>query len=342
MRKLSIFILSASVSLALMASVSMSNSKYITTSAETDKKTVYIGGMAAGFTLKAGGIQVIGLCEVVTEKGIFSPAREQGVRMGDKIVKASGIKIESIAELNEILNKGKGKQIELEIVRADESLRMNVTPAKEKSTNNYKIGILARDNISGIGTISYIEKNTHKFGALGHSVVGDDKKELSISSGTVFECNIIGVSKGIRGRAGELRGMFLSNKNFGTANKLCECGIFGAINEDLDFSDLSTVLADSSEAKPGAAYIYSTVNGVSPEKFQIEIVKVDRFNHDNKDYVIKITDEKLIDLTGGIVQGMSGSPIVQEGKMIGAITHVFLNDPTRGYAINIETMLNQD
>ena len=343
MRKLGVFILGAGLSFSMIVTSSglLNNSKYIVAEAATEKKMVYIGGMAAGFTLKAGGVQIIGLCEVMTDEGICAPALKNGLRIGDKITTVNNIKIESIGELNEILNKSKGEQVSLEVVRADNIICINLKPVKDKTTDSYKIGVLAKDNISGIGTITYIEKDTHNFGALGHSVVGEDKKELSISNGMVFECNIIGINKGVRGKAGELRGMFLSDKCVGVAHKLCDCGIFGTISDDNMLNLLSTVWADSSDSKPGAAYIYSTVNGVCPEKYQIEIVKVDRFNHDNKDYVIKITDEKLLDLTGGIVQGMSGSPIIQEGKMIGAITHVFLNDPTRGYAINIETMLNQ-
>ncbi len=342
MRKLGVFIFGVSLSLMIIStSSSFNDSKYIIAKADAEKKIVYIGGMAAGFTLKAGGVQIIGLCEVMTNDGICAPALKNGLKIGDKITNVNGIKIESIAELNEILNKNKGKQVELDIIRGENNISITLTPVKDKTTDSYKIGVLAKDNISGIGTITYIERDTHKFGALGHSVAGEDKKELGISNGMVFECNIIGVNKGIRGKAGELRGMFLSDKCFGVANKLCDCGIFGIISEDDILDSSSTVLADSSESKPGAAYIYSTVNGICPEKYQIEIVKIDRFNRDNKDYVIKITDEKLLDITGGIVQGMSGSPIIQEGKMIGAITHVFLNDPTRGYAINIETMLNE-
>jgi stage IV sporulation protein B len=135
--------------------------------------------------------------------------------------------------------------------------------------------------------------------------------------------------------------MFLNDKRLGNAEKLCNCGIFGTINEDFSLENLTTAVADSHDAKPGAAYIYSTVNGISPQKYTVEIVKVDKFNRENKNYVIKITDNGLISETGGIVQGMSGSPIIQQGKLIGAVTHVFLNDPTRGYGICIEEMLGE-
>jgi stage IV sporulation protein B len=145
----------------------------------------------------------------------------------------------------------------------------------------------------------------------------------------------------VRGKAGELRGMFISDKQLGNADKLCSCGIFGKINEGFNLENLTQLVASSSAAMPGEAYIYSTVDGVCVERFEIEIVKVDKANKENKNYVIKITDENLIEKTGGIVQGMSGSPIIQQGKLIGAVTHVFLNDPTRGYGIDVETMLKE-
>ncbi len=343
MRRLSIFIFGASLSFAFsVIGVGFKVTNNISASATAEEKVVYIGGISAGFTLKAGGAQVIGLCEVMTKDGVNAPASEAGVRVGDKIIKVSGIKINSIGELNEIINKTKEKEVELELIRGGNTFNLSIKPAQDKISERYKIGVLVRDNISGIGTITYIDKNTGRFGALGHSVVGEDKKELEISDGHVCECNIVGVNKGIRGKAGELRGMFLMDKNVGVAEKLCGCGIFGKISNDFKMGNLLSVIADSSIAKPGSAYIYSTVSGICPQKYQIEIVKVDKYNKENKDYVIKIVDDELLALTGGIVQGMSGSPILQDGKLIGAVTHVFLNDPTRGYGINIETMLNEN
>ena len=135
--------------------------------------------------------------------------------------------------------------------------------------------------------------------------------------------------------------MFLNNKLLGKAEKLCYCGIFGQVNEGFDYKDLPQVVVSSEDAKLGDAYIYSTVTGISPKRYEIEIVKVDKYNRENKNYVIKIKDKSLIEETGGIVQGMSGSPILQGDKLIGAITHVFLNDPTRGYGIDICTMLQE-
>ena len=338
MRKLSVFIL-GTVSALTFAIGGYKKEAAVTAKAEG--VSVYVGGMSAGFTLKAGGVQIVGTCEVLSDTGVSSPASKAGLKAGDKIVKAAGIKIETIDELNDIVNKLQGKTIVLDIIRNKEQIKISVVPVCDKTTKRYKIGILARDSVSGIGTVTYIDGNTRRFGALGHTVLGENKQELKISDGVVYECSILSISKGVRGKAGELRGMFLNNKMLGNAEKLCTCGIFGEISVEYRLNELQKAIADSADAMPGNAYIYSTINGVLPVKYEIEIVKVDKNNKENKNYVIKVTDDKLLSETGGIVQGMSGSPILQNGKLIGAVTHVFLNDPTRGYGIDIETMLQQ-
>ena len=336
MRKLGIFILGASLSFAF----TIFSKENISVSASECGRMVYVGGMAAGFTLKTGSAQIIGTCDVISEDGVCSPASVAGLRPGDYITKVGGINVETVNELNEIVNKSKGKALEVEIMRGDEKMHCMITPKKEKISNKYKIGVLVRDCVSGVGTITYIDKESGRFGALGHSVEGD-KKDLKVLNGVVYQCSIIGVVKGVRGRAGELRGMFLTEKPIGEAEKLSCSGIFGVAGENFSKEKREVVMACAKEAKPGNAYIYSTVSGICPEKYEIEVVKVDKNNKENKNFVIKITDEKLLGETGGIVQGMSGSPIIQEGKMIGAVTHVFLNDPTRGYGIKIDAMLSE-
>lgn len=335
MRKLSLFLMGAAISCAII-----SNNTYEVT-ASAAEQTVYVGGMSAGFTLKTEGAQVIGLSEVITESGVASPAATAGLRAGDIIKKAGGIRVNSIVDLNEIVDKSQGRELTVEIMRGGETMNFTLKAVQEKHSKRYKIGILVRESVSGIGTVTYIDQNTGRFGALGHSVVGENNQPMTMSDGLVYECSIVGVCRGVRGKAGELRGMFLNDKRFGNAEKLCNCGIFGTINKEFSLEGLTTAVADSQEAKPGSAYIYSTVNGVSPKKYTVEIVKVDKYNRENKNYVLKITDNDLIAETGGIVQGMSGSPIIQQGKLIGAVTHVFLNDPTRGYGICIEEMLGE-
>ena len=335
MRKSGIFIIGACLSFAFLFG------EYDTLTAKAEAKIVYIGGQAAGFTLKTGEIQVIGVCEVMSEGGMQSPARLAGIHAGDYITKIEGIKLTSVEELNEIIEKSKDRALDFEIKRNGETITQKIQPLVDKTTGKRKIGVLVRDCISGIGTITYMDRKNGSFGALGHSVCGENKQEMHIKSGAVYECSIVGIQKGVRGRAGELRGMFLNDKQLGNAKKLCDCGIFGEISAEMQWDNQKKAVASSNDAKPGKAWIYSTINGVCPKKYSVEIVKVDKFNKDNKNYVIKITDEELIAETGGIVQGMSGSPIIQEDKLVGAITHVFLNDPTRGYGINIEAMLQE-
>ncbi len=334
MRKLGIFVIGASLTFAYAF-----NGRTIAASATEEDKLVYIGGMSAGFTLKTGGAQIIGLSEIMTENGSFSPALKAGLRTGDIIYSVEGIKVESIAHLNELVGKSKGKRLKFNVGRGEERFEVEIQPIKERVTDKYKIGVLIRDSVSGIGTVTYIDKENGRFGALGHAVSGENHCEMQIDGGNVYECNIVGVQKGIRGKAGELRGMFINDKPLGKAEKLCECGVFGQISQEYTVDELTCAVASSATAKPGKAYIYSTVEGIEPKKYEIEIVKVDKYNKENKNYVIKITDDALIEETGGIVQGMSGSPIIQSDKLIGAVTHVFLNDPTRGYGIDIHTML---
>lgn len=307
--------------------------------ARADSAEYYIGGMTAGFTLSAGGTEIIGLNEVVTEEGVFRPAADVGLQIGDCICAVDGIRIKSIADLNAAMERSGGKEVRLTVKRAGETAEVRITPVKDKKNGKYKIGILIRDTLAGIGTVTYINKNTRRFGALGHAVCDENHNSLEISGAKVFSCSIVGVNKGSRGKAGELRGMFLSEQ-LAKADKVSSTGLYGTFEKSYDFSHLETVqIAPISEATIGKAIIYSTIDGICPQKYEISIAKVDAKNRENKNFVIKVTDERLIDETGGIVQGMSGSPIIQNGKLIGAVTHVFLNDPTRGYGIGIENML---
>jgi len=334
MRKLKFFIAAALFFVFSLCSVG-------TVRAEADGGNLYyIGGMAAGFTLSQGGAEIIGFNEVAAEDGLHRPAEDAGLKTGDCIVAVDGIRVSGINDLNAALERSGGNPVTLTVKRGGDTAEAVVTPVKDKKTGRYKIGILIRDTLSGIGTVTYVEKKTLRFGALGHSVSGENQNPLTVADSKVYLCSVIGVNKGTRGKAGELRGLFLNDKQLATADKVCETGLYGKFNSSYDFSRTETFrAAPLSEATIGKAVIYSTIDGICPQKYEISIVKVDADQRDNKNFVIKINDERLINETGGIVQGMSGSPIIQNGKLIGAVTHVFLNDPTRGYGIGIEKML---
>lgn len=300
---------------------------------------VYVGGMPAGFTLGLGGAQIVGICEVLTEDGAVCPARDAGISVGDIIYTLNGVRIESAADIDKVLETSKGKA-RASVKRGGERIEMQIQPAEDIASGKRKLGVLIRDSISGIGTVTYIEKESLRFASLGHAVADSTGKLMDVDKGSIFQCSIVNVVKGERGRAGELKGLFLNDKSIAAADTNCATGVYGNFNKSYDTSSLKSMRIGE-DAQPGKASIFTTIDGVSPKEYSVSIVKVDGGNKQNKNYVLKITDKRLLDATGGIVQGMSGSPIVQNGKLVGAVTHVFLNDPTRGYGISIGNMLGK-
>lgn len=307
---------------------------------ELTSREFYIGGMPAGFTLGVGGAQVVTLSQVMSDTSSCSPAANAGIKTGDVIEKVNGERVLTTEELNEKIEFNKQKSCKLTVLRQGERIEIAVTPVKDRVTGRYKIGVLARDSVSGIGTITYIEKTTLSFGSLGHPVGGEENIEFC--GGDICSCSIINVKKGVRGHAGELRAAFIGSQRIGKGEKVTDCGIFGTMDTTYSLTgNVTAYAAPINEVQIGDAYVYSTVEGERPEKYSMDVVKVERHGKGNKDFVVKITDKRLLEKTGGIVQGMSGSPIVQNGKLIGAITHVFVNDPTRGYGVSIERMLTR-
>ncbi|MCH5147102.1 MAG: PDZ domain-containing protein [Clostridiales bacterium] len=305
-----------------------------------EENYLYLGGFPAGFVLNTTSVEVIGICDVITENGVLSPAREAGIKTGDIIDKINGEEVNASSDINVILSKD-FKKYEIEVLRGGETKKLEINPAKEMTSGGKRLGVLVKDSINGIGTVTYVDGRNKKFASLGHPVNDTNNKLIEINGGTVYGSLIYDVKKGVRGTPGELRGAFENGVLIGKAKVNCACGVYGDMDPNFDYSNLLKVSkASINEVEIGTAYIYTTVYGTESEKYKISIVKVDKNNKDNRNFVIKIDDERLIDKTGGIVQGMSGSPIVQNGKLIGAVTHVMVNDPTRGYGIGIEHMLN--
>lgn len=323
----------------LVLAISVTGLSAMTARADQDYG-LYLGGFPAGFVLNTQTVEVIGTCEVFTEDGAHCPARESGIKCGDIIRKLNGEEVTSADQLTNALNE-KLTIFNIVIERGGETLETSVKPIIDKATGKKRLGLLIKDSLNGIGTVTYVDKQNNKFGSLGHPVTDTNGNLMKINGGKMYGCAIYDVKKGLRGNPGELKGIFNNSENLGDICLNSKCGIFGDLSEEFDTSGLKSVKRGCiKDAQMGTAYIYSTLNGNKCEEYEISIVKIDAGNKDNRNYVIKVNDPRLLEQSGGIVQGMSGSPIVQNGKLIGAVTHVFVNDPTRGYGIALEHMTN--
>lgn len=325
--------------LMLTAAVLVCALCFTTLSAAADT-SLYLGGFPAGFVLNTKSVEVVGLCDVLTSGGMRSPARDCGIQTGDIIDKINGEEVDKISDVNAIISKDY-KSYEICILRGGETITLPIEPVKELTSGGKRIGVLVKDSINGIGTVTYVEGASKKFASLGHPVTDSSNRLIGINGGTIFTSVIYDVKKGVRGVPGELKGMFESGNIIGKAELNCACGVYGTLSADFDCSNLIKInKASLDEVTIGAAQIYSTIDGKTPHCYNISVVKIDKSNKENRNFVIKIDDEDLLSVTGGIVQGMSGSPIVQGGKLIGAVTHVFVNDPARGYGIAIDKMMS--
>ena len=309
-------------------------------SANADTEYLYLGGFPAGFTLNTKTVEVIGICDVITAEGMKSPSRDCGIRNGDIIESINGRKVESVSDINKIISDEYKKFI-IEINRGGEKLDLEIVPAKDLSSGSMRLGVLVKDTLSGIGTVTYIDKANNKFASLGHPVSDINNNLIEINGGTVYNCLIYDIKKGTKGNPGELHGAFENNSVLGEAKVNCPCGVYGKLSNNCDLTGLQKIEKGSvNNVSIGKACIYTTLRGNTVKKYDVSIVKTDKDNKDHRNYVLKIEDKELIAVSGGIVQGMSGSPIVQNGKLVGAVTHVFVNDPTRGYGISIDNMLS--
>ena len=306
---------------------------------------VYLGGNPLGFTISCQGVIVVAISNVITPSGTMSPTSNSDIKEGDIIKKINDKYIMSASDIELIINDEniKGKDVNVEILRGDKTINTTISPKLDNMSNTYKLGLWIRDNAAGVGTLTYIRADNNRFGALGHPVCDiDTGSVMKISSGKIFNCNIVGVNKGKRGAPGELRGMFLkSGKEIGILEKNTNVGVFGVFtgNTEKFTQNKKVKTASKNQVKTGKAQIYCTINSTTPKFYDIEIVKLN-YQSQNKNMVVRVVDKELLESTGGIVQGMSGSPIIQGGKLIGAMTHVFVNDPTKGFAVYIDCMIN--
>lgn len=311
------------------------------------KQFVYAGGMPLGLELNTRGLIIIGKTDVVTDKGLVNPTKNSNIEIGDILMAVDKKEVNTAEELKNIINSEdiKGKEIEVDIRRRGRDIKTKILSALDVASGLYKTGLWVRQDTFGVGTMTFIRQDL-RFAALGHPVVDSDTKDiLLIKSGKVLSCSIAGCIKGERGKPGELKGMIIKETlPYGNIDKNSIYGIYGCLNRVVK-NNLYPELIETmprSHVKPGKAYILTTLSGSQPEKYEIDIIKTSyQAKPADRSMVIKITDSRLLSVTGGIVQGMSGSPIIQNEKLCGAITHVFINDPTRGYGLYADWMLNQ-
>lgn len=309
--------------------------------------TLIAGGKPFGVKLLMEGVMVTATGKVDCSGDDVCPAELAGIEIGDIICLADGVKLSSNADLQQVISESGGKDVTLSLNRGGAELTACLQPVYSESARTWRGGMWVRDSIAGIGTMTFINKETGEFAGLGHPVCDSDTGGIiPIQSGEAVPVEITGARKGVNGRAGELRGRFTRSPFFGILDRNCESGIYGRLS-DLALGELS----DSAEEFPlgyrqeittGDAQIFATVSGTEPRKYSAVIESIDYSGSETtKNMVIHITDPDLLEETGGIVQGMSGSPIIQNGRLVGAVTHVFVSDPTRGYAIFAENMLSE-
>ena len=304
------------------------------------------GGQSIGVQLQTLGVLVVGHHLINGENGQMSPGEDADIKVGDVIMEINGQKIEEMKDVKPIVEQAgkESKALEVKVKRGKDSFTTELSPVKDKKENEYRIGLYIRDSAAGIGTMTFFEPKSKKYGALGHVISDmDTKKPIEIHDGTIVRSSVTSIQKGNNGTPGEKQAKFSIKENkIGSITKNSPFGIFGKLDQSIENGkyDKPMPIALSHEVKEGPAKILTVIDDEKVEEFDVEIVSsVPQKSPATKGMVIQITDPKLLEATGGIVQGMSGSPIIQNGKVIGAVTHVFVNDPTSGYGVHIEWML---
>ena len=310
-----------------------------------DPDRYFAGGETLGFSLQSKGVILIGGNYILSKNGIERPFENSGLKTGDIITKIDGIEINNVEDISKILKNFEGGSVSLTVTRSGETFEVEISPALDSMTNTYKLGLWVKEDAVGIGTLSFVNSTTKRLGSLGHSINDSETNEcIKVSGGNIYESKILGIKKGKSGKAGELIGTFNRENVIGTVDKNCEYGVYGFVDsvETITKNKTAVDIGGRLSAKPGKAQILTCLDGDEIKAYDIEIIKTNFQSACNeKSMVLRVSDKNLIAKTGGIVQGMSGSPIIQDGKLIGAVTHVFVNDATKGFGIYIDWMLEQ-
>lgn len=311
-----------------------------------ENNKVFLGGDCIGLSLKSNGVIVVGSNYIITENGNVNPMQNSGLKVGDTITHLNNQKVDSLSDIQNVLSQYTSGEISVIAKRGGETFETTITPQFDIQTRSFKLGVWIRDDAMGVGTLTFVNPQTLRFASLGHAIADSDTGEnFDVKSGEVYKCNVVGIKKGQRGKAGEILGLFLQGKNAqGSVDKNCQFGVYGNLqnNCQLVLGKSKIEIGGKLTAKPGKATILTCVDGITVEEYEVELIKTNyQTGGKNKSMILKVTDPKLIEKTGGIVQGMSGSPIVQNGKLVGAVTHVFVNDPTKGFGLYVDYMLDQ-
>ena len=296
-------------------------------------------GRTVGIKLFSDGLLVVNLSESTDGAGNVSPAKACGICTGDLLLEMNDEDLKTTEQLQEALQENGDRPVSLTVKRGAETLSLTATPASG-SDGVYRLGAWVRDSMAGIGTLTYYDPETGTFGALGHGITDVDTGQLMpVSSGGLMPAAVAGVNRGVGGNPGELIGEFETGVTLGILACNSTAGIFGTLDDTSLVTGAAVPVAARDEVKCGKATILANVEDDEVEEFSIKITKIQKNAATGRDMVIRITDERLLSATGGIVQGMSGSPILQNGKLVGAVTHVLVSDASKGYAILMEDML---
>ena len=307
------------------------------------EKRLIPGGSALGVAMRTDGVLVVGTGDLSAAP---SPATQSGIRPGDVLRTVNGVKIVSSQQLGELIAQLGEKPLPVEYAREGAVFTTTMTPKMDASTGTVRIGAWVRDSTAGVGTLSFYDPETGRYAALGHAITdGDTGQVLTVSQGQILKADVVAVQRGQKGAPGELKGSFLMDPtSLGDIRRNTVLGIYGSMKQ----APVNALYPDGlpiglrSGVHEGAATILSTVDGTGVQEFTVEITRVNQQSAPApKSIVIKVTDPRLLAATGGIVQGMSGSPIIQDGRLIGAVTHVFVSDPTQGYGLYVDWMLQE-
>lgn len=298
-------------------------------------------GKAVGIKLFADGVLIVATSEVEMQGKMVSPAKDCGLKEGDLLLQINDKKIESTEHLQSLLQENGAAAVTLSVKRGSKVMDVSTKPVV-CADGVCRLGAWIRDSMAGIGTLTYYDPESGIYGALGHGITDVDTHQLMpLSSGSIMETTVKAVKKGARGDPGELKGDFSVQRDVGTVSANTDGGIFGTV-ADQDFLEQAKPIpiATAQDVTTGKATILATVSGSETQEYEVEIVKLYDDSQPTRNLLLRVTDQRLLSTTGGIVQGMSGSPIIQNGKFVGAVTHVLVNDPRQGYGILMENMLH--